>query len=250
MLGGYDQGLAIAGLIGLTDFRFIAVSRPGYLRTPLRTGPAFDQQADAFAALLDSLGISRAAIIGISAGGPPALAFARRHRDRCIGLVLMSAVTRRLVRNEVKIPRAMRLSTSALADFGYWLLRPVAVWNPRLAAAGMHLQAEAQVLQDLSIKSPFLKVTESFVPLSIRRVGMLNDEIQIRSLPESVTPVDGPKALIIHGTMDRLVPYDSAVAAARAMPSAELMPIEGCGHLTAIFNAPRIRSAIAPFLSS
>ena len=249
MLGGYDQGLAIAGLIGLPDFRFISVSRPGYLRTPLQTGPTFDQQADSFAALLDSLGISRAAIIGISAGGPPALAFARRHRDRCVGLVLMSAVTRRLMRGEVDVPRAMRLSTSALADFGYWLLRPVAVWNPRLASAGMLLDAEVLMLQDLSVKSPFLKMTESFVPLSVRRRGMLNDEIQILSLPDSVAPVDGPKVLIIHGTIDRLVPYDHAAAAARAIPSAELMPIEGGGHLTAIFHAPRIRSAIAPYLS-
>ena len=248
MMGGYDQGLAIAELIGLPNFRFISVSRPGYLRTPLKTGPTFEEQADAFAALLDSLGISRAAIIGISAGGPPAMDFARRHPDRCAGLVLMSAVTRRLRRNEVDVPRAMSLSTSALADFGYWMLRPIAARNPRLAAAGMLLDAEVLMLQDLSIKSPFLKLTESFVPLSVRRRGMRNDEIQILSLPESVPPVTGPRTLIIHGTMDKLVPYDNAVAAAQAITSAELMPIEGGGHLTAIFNAPRIRSAIAPFL--
>ena len=249
LCGGYDQGLAIAGLIGLPDFCFVALSRPGYLRTPLQTGLTFDRQADAFAALLDSLGISRAAIIGVSAGGPPALAFARRHRDRCIGLVLMSAVTRRLVRGEVAIPRAMRLATSPLADFGYWLvLRPVARWSPRLAAGGMLLQNTVRVLQDLSIESPFLKLIDTFVPLSLRRAGMLNDEIQIGSLPDSVAPVDCPKALIIHGSMDTLVPYDNATAAARAVPGAELVPVHGGGHLTAIFRAPQLRSVIARFL--
>lgn len=248
MLGGYDQGLAIAGLIGLPGFCFVAVSRPGYLRTPLQTGRTFDQQADAFAALLDSLGISRAAIIGVSAGGPAALAFARRHGDRCIGLVLMSAVTRRLVREEVDIPRAMRLATSALADFGYWSLRRVAYWSPRISTAGMFLQDEVQVLRDWSIKAPFFQVADIFVPLSPRRRGMFNDGIQIGSLPDSVTPVNCPKVLIIHGTMDRLVPYDNAIAAAAAIAPAELMPIPGGGHLTAIFHAPQIRSIIARFL--
>src|SRR5690242_7371727 len=52
--GGYDQGLAFSKLVGGQQ-TFIAVSRPGYLRTPLTTGETSAVQADMYAALLDSL---------------------------------------------------------------------------------------------------------------------------------------------------------------------------------------------------
>ncbi len=248
MLGGYDQGIVIARLIGLPCFRFIAVSRPGYLRTPLQTGRTFDEQSDSFAALIDSLGISRAAIIGVSAGGPAALAFARRHPERCAGLVLMSAVTRRLAREQVEVPLAMVLATSAFADFGYWSLRRFAFLSPRFAAAGMLLQDELIMWEDASAKASLLRLADTFVPLSLRRAGMFNDEIQIASLADSVSPVQCARVLIVHGTMDGLVPYRNATEAAAAIPGSKLMPIDGGGHLSAILHAAQIRSVITDFL--
>ena len=52
--GGYDQGIVTAALLNETNFEFIAVSRPGYLRTPLETGLTPEEQADALATLLIS----------------------------------------------------------------------------------------------------------------------------------------------------------------------------------------------------
>jgi pimeloyl-ACP methyl ester carboxylesterase len=80
------------------QFRFIAVSRPGYLRTPLETGRSPDAQADGYAALLDVLGLPQAAVIALSAGGPSALQFTLRHPNRCWGLVLVSTLTQRRIR--------------------------------------------------------------------------------------------------------------------------------------------------------
>jgi len=48
--------------------RVIAVSRPGYLGTPLADGETPEAQADLYAALLDTLGIARA----VSSRSPPA----------------------------------------------------------------------------------------------------------------------------------------------------------------------------------
>jgi hypothetical protein len=64
--GGYDQGLIAARLARDQRFQFIALSRPGYLRTPLCVGASPAEQADAYAALLDALHIPAAAVIGIS----------------------------------------------------------------------------------------------------------------------------------------------------------------------------------------
>lgn len=94
-MGGWDQSLLLgrALLSGPDRFRILALSRPGYLGTPLSTGATPDQQADAFAALLDGLGIDTAWVAAISGGGPSALAFALNHPDRCRGLIMVSAPT-------------------------------------------------------------------------------------------------------------------------------------------------------------
>ena len=92
--GGYDQGLWIARPLNDPQFRFIAVSRPGYLRTPIETGRSPEDQADALALLLDVLGVPQAAVVAFSAGGPSALQFALRHSGRCWG-VLCASTSRR-----------------------------------------------------------------------------------------------------------------------------------------------------------
>ncbi|HEY1011230.1 MAG TPA: alpha/beta hydrolase [Herpetosiphonaceae bacterium] len=74
-------------------FTVITPSRPGYDSTPASVGRSAQAAADALAALLDTLAIPTAAVIGISAAGPTALAFAQRHPERTVGLVLESAVT-------------------------------------------------------------------------------------------------------------------------------------------------------------
>ena len=68
--GGWDAGLGMAAPFWANGLRVIAVSRPGYLGTPPGTGPTPQAQADALAALLDSLGIDTCAVLGHCAGGP------------------------------------------------------------------------------------------------------------------------------------------------------------------------------------
>ena len=74
--GGYDQGLDIGAPLAKNGLRIVAMSRFGYLGTPLPADASPAAQADAHADLLDALGIARAAIIGASAGAPSAMQFA------------------------------------------------------------------------------------------------------------------------------------------------------------------------------
>lgn len=60
IFGGFDQGLVIArGNVG-EGFRSIVPSRFGYLGTPLPRDASPATQADAFAYLLDALGVEKA----------------------------------------------------------------------------------------------------------------------------------------------------------------------------------------------
>ena len=87
--GGHDQGMAWARPPVQQRLRVIAPSRFGYLRTPRPTDDPPQAQADAHACLLNTLGISRAAVMGVSAGGPSALQTAIRHPERGSVLVLV-----------------------------------------------------------------------------------------------------------------------------------------------------------------
>ena len=77
--GGHDQGMAFAGSLASQGIRVIAMSRFGYLRTPMAADASAAAQADAHVCLLDALGIPKAAVLGGSAGAPSALQMAIRH---------------------------------------------------------------------------------------------------------------------------------------------------------------------------
>jgi pimeloyl-ACP methyl ester carboxylesterase len=87
--GGFDQGLLLGA--GLLDhgYRVVAMSRFGYLRTPLPEDASAEAQADAHVCLLDALGIDRATVFGVSAGGPSTIQFCLRHPDRCSAMILL-----------------------------------------------------------------------------------------------------------------------------------------------------------------
>src|SRR5690349_21176886 len=123
--GGFDQLLDMARALAQRGFRVIAMSRFGYLRTPLPADASAAAQADAHACLLDALGIRRAAILGVSAGAPSSMQFALRHPERCAGLVLLvpvAYVPRPGGAPSLKTPpRAMFLFDTALrSDFFFW----------------------------------------------------------------------------------------------------------------------------------
>jgi len=93
--GGHDQGMAFAGALAAHGIRVIAMSRFGYLRTPMPADASAAAQADAHVCLLDALGIPKAAVMGGSAGAPSALQMPLRHPDRVSALVLLVPVSLR-----------------------------------------------------------------------------------------------------------------------------------------------------------
>ena len=91
--GGVDQGMRLAG--GQFDqfgngYRFLYVSRFGYLKSALPKDASARLQAAAYKELLDHLGIVEVFVYGNSAGAPSAMWFAADYPDRTRGLVLSS----------------------------------------------------------------------------------------------------------------------------------------------------------------
>jgi len=86
--------------------------------------------------------------------------------------------------------------------------------------------------------------------VSFRSAGLHNDVDQMRAIAETVPRDIGCRTLIVHGTGDRIVPYEHATAAAAAIPGSDLLSIEGGGHFAALFHAHEVRDGIQRFLAN
>jgi pimeloyl-ACP methyl ester carboxylesterase len=246
-LGGYDQSMVISNLLDTKKFKFIAVSRAGYLRTPVASGSTPAEQADAYSALLDELQIPNVAVIAISAGGPSALEFALRHPNKCRRLVLLSAITGRLKVPDEDIPPGISLVTSSFADLGGWLAVETMRWKPRWVARGLFKPSDMRTLDDPGKIEIFRQLVNSSFPFSLRRKGFLNDRYIETLEPLPLGDIETP-TLVLHGTADEIVPPAQAESAAGLIPNAELLKIEDGGHLMVVTHRELVIPALEKFL--
>jgi pimeloyl-ACP methyl ester carboxylesterase len=207
-------------------FRCIAMSRFGYLRTPMPADSSPAAQAAAHAALLDELGINKTFLIGGSAGGISALHFALRYPERCQALVLISAVTKPI---KLRSPfRDIIYGAIYRSDFVSWLTATLTapIKTPLTITYLGHKNNLSK--GDQEWLSEFAQATQ---PTSMRRVGMLADIDQLANLePIQLNQISTP-TLILHAVDDAIVPIDHAYHAHQQIPGAELLVIPSGGHL-------------------
>ncbi len=247
-LGGFDQGMVAAELVLTPQFRPIAVSRPGYLRTPLEAGATPEEQADAFAALLDSLAIDRVPIIGISGGGPPALQFALRHPQRCTAVVLICAVTQRLVlpRRAMLGAKFPRLATSNTAN---WFVSLLYRRFPVPIAQQAFTRYERSSAVTSAQRRDALRLMGTSVPVKPRFEGVMNDAKYLATLELYPLERITQPTLIVHGDSDDVVPFAHAEFAASKIPGARLISQEYGSHFSAFVRAADTRATITDFLN-
>ena len=116
------QTAAFAALYRVLQYDCRGQGQSGHPAAPY----SMAQHADDLASLLDALGVSRAHVLGISYGGEVSQAFALRHRERALSLVLADTVSE--VGPELRLAvegwRAAALSGDA--DLLYLVTAP---WN-------------------------------------------------------------------------------------------------------------------------
>jgi 2-hydroxy-6-oxonona-2,4-dienedioate hydrolase len=231
--GGFDQGMQFAGELAAAGYRVIAMSRFGYLRTPLPADASAAAQADAHACLLDSLGIASAAIIGASAGAPSAVQFALRHPARCTSLVLLVPATyapRPDGAASLDTPRAtaMLFDTALRSDFLFWLGLKFA--RGTMTGAILATPPEAMAGASPQERARAQRMLDAILPVSPRRLGLLNDAAVTSSLrPEPLEQVAAP-TLVISLDDDRFGTVHGARYAAEHIPGARFVRFEHGGH--------------------
>ncbi len=242
--GGYDQSLLDMEMWINEGFSLLAISRPGYLRTPLSTGETFEQQAEAIDALLSALEITEVAIIGASAGGPPAIHFALRYPDRVKALVLMAAVSQHYTVDESQTKSLLgRIFLSGfMADIGVWIFDIVTRRWPTLSMKEsfketVNLEPEKmktyieQVMLNPEQVSWYKRFIQTTCPLTSRLAGLNNDLKQLQRVSfTNLKDIRSP-TLVIHGTVDKDVSFSNAEFSVSSIPNAKLYRLENVGHV-------------------
>jgi 2-hydroxy-6-oxonona-2,4-dienedioate hydrolase len=250
--GGHDQGMDWARPLVRHGVRVIAMSRFGYLRTPRPADASPEAQADAHACLLDALGIARAAVMGVSAGGPSALQTAIRHPDRVSALVLVVPIAYKPGTVADSAPPVSDTQDAMLlrllgSDFLFWtalhvarepIIRHLLATPPeQVAAASEHERRRVNQLAD------------RILPVSTRAAGLRDDTRLGKSLgPYALESIRVP-TLVVSARDDGFGTYAGAQYTASRIGGARFMGFASGGHLL-VGHEEAVRAATLELLKA
>ena len=244
--GGHDQGMAFARPLTRHGIRAIAVSRFGYLRTPRPADASPEAQADAHVCLLDALGIAKAVVVGVSAGGPSAMQTAIRHPERVGALVLVVPLANK--------PAVVADSAPPVSDDkDEWLLRVLGsdfvFWTGLHVARDMVLRHVLATPPELvhaasaAERARVIALADRVLPVSARATGLRDDTRRGKRLgPYPLESIRAP-TLVISARDDGYGTYASSQYTASRIPGARFIGHERGGHLL-VGHDDELRAAI------
>lgn len=235
--GSYRQLAVLADVAKVRGWRVIAPDRAGYGGSSPDRQRTIASSARDVGALIDQLGLSRCAVVGISGGGPTALACAVLLGDRVSAVTTVGSVAPMVPRDPSLPPdrlltklsrRSERFARAAFAPMVRAGRRNPVRTLARLAA--MSAEPDARLLlNDPTTRRAMLDDLVHASPGTARAAArdfwLFAHEWDV-NLGQATVPVD-----VWHGTVDRNVPVEHGHVIARLCPTAHLHDVEGGGHL-------------------
>jgi 2-hydroxy-6-oxonona-2,4-dienedioate hydrolase len=232
--GGFDQGMLFGEALAGQGYRVIAMSRFGYLRTPMPPDASAAAQADAHACLLDALGIERVAVLGGSAGAPSSMQFALRHPDRVAALALVVPALyapRPGDASPLHTPAGTRFlfETALRSDFLFWAATRLA--RESVIRALLATPPEVVETAPADEQARVRTMLDSILPVSPRRLGLVNDAAVTSSLPRYPLERVAAPTLVISLADDLFGTFDGARYTAEKVPGARFIGYPRGGHV-------------------
>lgn len=197
--------------------------------------PTLEERMDDVRAVLDATGSSRAALIGVSEGGPMSLLYAATYPERTSALVLYGSYARRAWAPDhpfgVTSERMRGILETLEKDWGASVA--MEIWSPSMLGDDAYKQWRAT----------YLRLAAS--PGAAISVMRMNMEIDARH----VLPAIGVPTLILHRTGDRLTPVDQARHMAKHIRCAKLVELPGEDHTPWVGDTDALLDEIEEFLT-
>lgn len=250
-MGGWDQSDCLGKTIGPEGYRYIALSRPGYLGTDLSIGKTPEEQADIFSEILDKLNINKVIVMAISGGGYSAIYFALRYPDKCKALVLASTTGGP---NNEKIPFTFKVMMF-LSKF------PFIVNGMRNGAEKNFIKSLDRSIPNKELREKLIKnestlelfkgnLLSMFYKMEKRISGTKNDIFQTKDRTYPLKDIKVP-TLIIHGEKDEVVPFEKhAKRLAEEIPNARLFVAKNAGHVAIFTHRDDVQKVVREFLQN
>lgn len=227
-----DRTLWSAQVAGLEHCRRIAPDLRGFgLSDAPDLGYSMHTWADDLAAVLDTLQVDEAVVVGLSMGGYVAFEFLRRHRERVKALVLMAT---RMEADSAEGRKGRDQQASLAREQGAEAIADAML--PRLMAPG----APAHLVE--RVRAMILATP---VPGIIGATSAMRDRLDSTLL---LSALEGLPTMIVVGSDDQLTPVAASEAMQQTLPSAELAVVPGCGHLPPMEAPAQVNSLLMGFL--
>lgn len=220
--------------------RIVAPDRPGFGRSSLHDARRLSDWPDDLAQLADHLGIDRLNILGVSGGGPYAVACAERLPGRVEQLVLVcplaplaaTAATSGMTMALAALVRSARTLPPLAHVYGLGLTAISRRW-PALVVEAMARQAppsDQTVLRDAATRA----IIAASVHEAFRQGGRgPAQELALHLRPWDIDPGRVKvRTELWQGEADTTVPPTMARWYARRLPSCELHSVPGEGHFS------------------
>ncbi len=217
-------------------YRVLAPDLRGFGRSPLPPGPVtMDAYADDVIALMDDLGLGRAAVVGMSMGGYVLFNLLERYPKRLAGAVFL--VTR--AAGDDAAGKERRTALAKQVEEG----RPQAV-----------VEAFREIL--------FAPATLTESPELVARVrgwleatpaaGMIGGLLAMRERRDAIPLLPNIRvpSLVIGAEEDRAVPAEHSRVIAEGIPGARLELLSGAGHMASLEAPNAVNALLLEFLEN
>ncbi len=182
-----------------------------------------ESNVELLAGLMDKLKVKRAILVGNSAGGAVAVAFALKYPERVQALILVDPA---LYGSGGRFPQWLLplLATPQMRHLGPLLVRSIADSGNDTIRLAWHDPT----------RIPAETFAEYRKPLQVKNWDRALYEFTIASrslgLEKRFAELNLP-VLVIAGDDDRIIPTQSSIQAAKDIPGAQLTILPGCGHV-------------------
>lgn len=204
-------------------------------RVPLSDLPSLEQRMTDVQAVMDAVGSQRAALLGVSEGGPMCSLFAATYPKRTLGVVMIGTYAKRIWSEDYPWAPTAEHREEFLEDMQKNWGGPVGIEEraPSMAA-DPHFR---------DWWATYLRMGAS--PGAAVALTRMNAEIDVRHVLTSVrVPV-----LVIHRAGDICLPVEGGRYVASLIPGAKYVELEGGDHLPFVGDQEEILDEIEQFLT-
>ena len=180
---------------------------------------SFSAFVDDLEAVVDSLGLDRFPLLGISQGCAVSIEYAVRHPDRVTGLILVSGYAAGWKISATPEEQARRQAVRALTELGW------GTDNPAYRHIFSQTFMPEATTQELAWFDDFQRQTTS--PANAARFQDAFGDIDVRYLLGEVKV----PTIVLHSKYDQRIPLEQGRALASAIPGAQFVPLESRNHI-------------------